>query len=469
MQAQTDILNLKGTWANRFYTIQWPRFALAPFELGGSEPPTKDLHRKNYTSVMSTTFDRLESEVRSYCRAFPAVFKYARGEFMYDETGKEYIDFFAGAGTLNYGHNNPIIKKAVLDYLAHDGVVHGLDMMTVAKRDFLEAFENIILKPRGLEYKVQFTGPTGANAVEAALKLARKVKRRSNVIAFTNAFHGLSAGALAATGNRHFRDESFVNRLDVSFMPYDGYLGDGIDTLVFLDRVLNDNSSGIDIPAAIIVETIQAEGGVNVARTVWLQGLERICRRFDILLIVDDIQVGNGRTGTFFSFEPAQIKPDIVILSKAVGGLGLPMSLVLIKPEIDIWKPAEHTGTFRGNNLAFVAARAALGFWEGETFVVEINRKGELLGKWLREIQVRNRAHNLRVRGRGMIWGLEMPRPELAKAVSREAFKRGVIIELAGPRDEVLKFLPPLVISEETLCKGVSVISELVDTVLKAY
>src|SRR6266550_1312716 len=295
-------------------------------------------------NAMPTVFDRVESQVRSYCRAFPAVFKTARGCFLYDEQGEEYLDFFAGAGTLNYGHNNPQIKQAVIEYLQGDGVVHGLDMWTVAKREFLEAFERVILKPRDLSYKIQFTGPTGANAVEAALKLARKVKGRRNVIAFTNAYHGLSAGALSLTGNSHFRNEAFVNRLDATFMPYDGYFGSQVNTLDYLKRLLNDKSSGLDLPAAIILETIQAEGGINVASNEWLQGLEKLCREFDILLIVDDIQVGNGRTGTFFSFEPAGIRPDMVVLSKAIGGLGLPMSLLLIDPAMDQWKPAEHTG-----------------------------------------------------------------------------------------------------------------------------
>lgn len=416
---------------------------------------------------MLSVFDRLESEVRSYCRAFPTIFDKARGAFLYDEKGKEYIDFFAGAGTLNYGHNNPVIKQAVVDYLGRDGVVHALDMSTVAKREFLETLESVILKPRGLDYKVQFPGPTGANAVEAALKLARKVKSRSNVIAFTNGYHGLSAGALAITGNRHFRTEAFVNRLDVSFMPYDGYFGDGINTLDYLRRFLRDSSSGVDIPAAIILETIQAEGGVNVARGEWLKGLEAVCREFDILLIVDDIQVGNGRTGTFFSFEAFGIRPDIVTLSKGIGGLGLPLSLVLINPKIDVWKPAEHTGTFRGHNLAFVAAQAALNYWRTDSFSSEIQRKGAALAGLLTGIQERYAVLGLKIRGRGLIYGLEMPRPELAKAVSREAFQRGLIIELAGPQDEVVKFLPPLVIEDDVLYQGVQVVEQSLAAALR--
>lgn len=411
---------------------------------------------------MNNVFDRVESEVRSYCRAFPAVFKTARGCFLYDEAGREYLDFFAGAGTLNYGHNNSSIKRPVIEYLQQDGVMHALDMWTVAKREFLEAFESIILRPRGLAYKLQFTGPTGANAVEAALKLARKVKQRANVIAFTNGYHGLSAGALALTGNRHFRNEAFVNRLDAAFMPYDGYLGPGVNTLDYLRHMLEDKSSGLDVPAAIILETIQAEGGINVASCEWLRELEQICREFDILLIVDDIQVGNGRTGTFFSFEPAGIRPDMVVLSKSIGGLGLPMSLVLIKPEIDLWKPAEHTGTFRGNNLAFVAAKAALTYWKTQQFASEVQRKGNLLRDLLQGLQHEFSELSMKVRGRGLVYGLEMPRPEFAKTISREAFRKGMIIELAGAEDQVVKFLPPLVIEDELLRRGVAIIEECV-------
>ena len=407
-----------------------------------------------------TVFDRVESQVRSYCRSFPAVFNKARGSFLYDESGNEYLDFFCGAGTLNYGHNNPAIKQPVIDYLQNDGMIHSLDMWTVAKRNFLETFDSVILKPRSLEYKLQFTGPTGANAVEAALKLARKVKQRANIISFTNGYHGLSAGALAITGNRHFRNEAFVNRLDATFMPYDGYFGQSVNTLDYLRRLLEDKSSGLDLPAAIILETIQAEGGINIARLEWLRGLQKLCREFDILLIVDDIQVGNGRTGTFFSFEPAGIRPDMIVLSKAIGGLGLPMSLLLIDPAIDQWKPAEHTGTFRGNNLAFVAAAAALAYWKGSRFSDEIRRKGELLGKLLTKLKVKYPHLVKDVRGRGLIWGMEMARPELAKAVSQAAFARNLIIELAGADDQVVKFLPPLIIEDAVLKRGLEIIGQ---------
>ena len=297
-----------------------------------------------------------ESNVRSYSRSFPRTFTKGLGAHLFDTSGGRYIDFLSGAGALNFGHNHPAIKQAVVDYMINDGVTHSLDMATAAKEAFLEKFDQTILKPRGLDYKVQFTGPTGTNAVEAALKLARMVTQRANVVSFTNGYHGLTAGALAITGNSYYRNEAFVSRNNVSFLPFDGYFGPNVNTVEYFRKLLDDPGSGLDLPAAVILETIQGEGGVNVARPRWLGDLARLCKEHSILLIVDDIQVGVGRTGTFFSFEEANIVPDIVTLSKSIGGLGLPMSLVLLKPELDHWKPGEHTGTFRGNNLAFVAA-----------------------------------------------------------------------------------------------------------------
>lgn len=419
--------------------------------------------------MQKNTFERCESEIRSYCRSFPAVFERGKGAYLYDESGKEYLDFFAGAGTLNYGHNNPGIKEAVIDYVQQDGVIHALDMYTVAKRAFLEAFESFILKPRDLDYKLQFAGPTGTNAIEAALKLARKVKKRSNVVAFTNAYHGLTLGSLALTGNRHFRGEEFVNRHDAAFFPFDGYFGQEVDTVAYLRRYLEDSSSGLDIPAAVILETVQAEGGVNVASGEWLRNLADLCHEFDILLIVDDIQVGNGRTGRFFSFEHAGIKPDMVVLSKAIGGFGLPMSLVLIRPELDQWKPAEHTGTFRGNNLAFVAAGHAINcYWQDRKFQDDIEQKGTRLREMLEEIRNAEPKLHAKVRGRGLIQGLEMPAPGLAKLVSQGAFKRRLIIELAGPDDQVLKFLPSLTIEDKALEHGVAIVREALAEALES-
>ena len=411
-------------------------------------------------------FEQIESQVRSYIRSFPTVFTRAKWSKLYDEQGKKYIDFFAGAGTINYGHNNPMVSETLIEYIKNDGIIHGLDKATTAKKQFLEKLYYTILQPRHLEYKVQFCGPTGTNAVETALKIVRMVKGRSNVIFFTNGFHGLTMGSMAITGNAFYRDEAFINRANVTFMPYDGYFGDETDTSLYLRKFLEDSSSGVDLPAAVFLETVQAEGGVNVASFKWLKDVEQVCRDFDILLVVDDIQVGNGRTGTFFSFEEAGINPDIVILSKSIGG-GLPLSLVLMKPELDQWKPGEHTGTFRGNNLAFVASTQLLSYWDNGDFSDAIRYREGVLKEKLEEITNKYKDLGVEMRGRGLIYGLYFPQQGLSGAVTEEAFERGLVIERAGAKNDVIKFLPPLVIEEELLRQGVDIIDESIAACLE--
>jgi len=406
-------------------------------------------------------FHQLESNVRSYSRSFPTVFSEARWSTLTDESGREFIDFLAGAGTLNYGHNNPVLKQALLEYIESDGVVHGLDMATKAKEEFLQTFRDVIFKPRGLDYKVQFTGPTGANAVEAALKIARNTTGRANVVSFTNGFHGVTLGAVAATANSHYRDAAGLTPSGVSFLPYDGYMGPDQDTSDYFEQVLEDGSSGVDQPAAVIVETVQGEGGLNVASDEWLRRIEEICRKHDILLIVDDIQAGCGRTGPFFSFERSRISPDIVTMSKSLSGYGLPFSLVLLKPELDQWKPGEHNGTFRGHNLAFVtAAKAIREYWANDDFTREIERKGTLVRSSLDTIaQLDDR---LSVRGKGMMQGLDCTDGELASDVSKRAFEKGLIVETSGSGDQVVKCLAPLTTTEGQLKEGLKILSESV-------
>jgi diaminobutyrate-2-oxoglutarate transaminase len=400
-------------------------------------------------------FENLESEVRGYIRSFPTIFETSKGAILTNEQGEDFIDFFAGAGTLNYGHNNEHISKALIEYIQKDGIVHGLDMATSAKKDFLQTFNDTILVPRNLDYKIQFTGPTGTNAVETALKLARLVKGRSNVVSFTNGFHGLTQGSSSVTGNNDYRDESYISRSNVSFMPFDGYFGD-MNTMVIFRKFLEDSSSGLDIPAAVIIETIQGEGGINVASKEWLQELESICREYDILLIIDDIQVGNGRTGEFFSFEFAGINPDIVTVSKSIGG-GLPMAIVLLKPDLDQWKPGEHTGTFRGNNLAFVAATVAIShYWQNDDLSNAVKYKEKLLKETLEKIADKYKdTFDIVIRGRGLAYGFEIKGDNsVAGEISKYAFAEKLIIETCGSEDQVVKFLPPLIIDEETLVEG---------------
>jgi diaminobutyrate-2-oxoglutarate transaminase len=412
-------------------------------------------------------FERLESDVRGYCRSWPVVFERAHGWTLVDEDGREYLDFFAGAGALNYGHNHPVLVARLIEYLQDGGVLHGLDMSTTAKRSFLERFEELVLVPRGLDYKVQFPGPTGTNAVEAALKLARKVTGRERVVGFTNAFHGMTLGALAVTGNSMKRNGAGVPLTMATSMPYQGFLGPDAETIDYLEAYLCEDGSGMDLPAAVILETVQAEGGINVAGSEWLQGLDQLCKRHDILLIVDDIQVGCGRTGPFFSWEEMGIDPDIVCLSKSLSGSGLPMALTLFKRELDQWEPGEHNGTFRGNNAAFVTATAALElFWRDDLLTAEVGRKSQLLGDGLKVLAHEHDGLFDEIRGRGMIQGLHTTVPEAATAIAAAAFERGLLVETAGPNGDVLKLLPPLVVDDDAIDRALGILGDASEAVV---
>lgn len=421
------------------------------------------------TQMEEQVFDRVESEVQSYARNFPVLFNRAKGSYLYDDDGNAYLDFLAGAGTLNYGHNNPDLKEKLLSYLQDDYIVHGLDMHTVAKRDFLNMFEDVILKPRDMQYMMQFTGPTGTNAVEAALKIARNITGRSNIVSFTNGFHGVTLGALAVTGNSHHRDAAGIDLPGATVMPYDGYMGEGVDTVDYIEKQITDSSSGVDLPAAVIVETVQGEGGINAASFEWLQRLEKMCRKYEILLIVDDIQAGCGRTGTFFSFDDAGIKPDIITLSKSLSGYGLPFAVVLMKPELDQWKPGEHNGTFRGHNPAFVTATAALDkYWRDDSFEKEVKKKGDIIAEEFQKIADKHGAEWFTTTGRGMMRGLVCRDGDLAGKIVTEAFKQKLVIETSGADDQVVKTLCPLTISEEDLRKGLSIVAAAADKAVAA-
>jgi diaminobutyrate-2-oxoglutarate transaminase len=412
-------------------------------------------------------FEEVESEVRSYSRNWPAVFDVARGSELWDVDGRRYLDFFGGAGALNYGHNPPALKRPLLEYLERDGITHGLDMHTRAKADFLTAFRDRILKPRDMDYKVQFPGPTGANAVESALKLARKISGREGIINFTNAFHGMTLGALSVTGNSMKRGGAGIPLVHATPMPYDNYFDGKVPDFLWFEKVLDDTGSSLNDPAAVIVETVQGEGGINPARVEWLQGLADLCRRHGILLIVDDVQMGVGRTGPFFSFEEAGIEPDIVTISKSISGYGLPMALVLIKPEHDVWSPGEHNGTFRGNNPAFVTATAALHeYWSDDTLERNTIRKGEKVQEAFTRIAKDTTSVELTARGRGLARGIEFAQPELAAKVCATAFERGLLMETSGPSSEVMKILAPLTTTDDELDEGLEIVAESVKTVI---
>ncbi|MBP2256995.1 diaminobutyrate-2-oxoglutarate transaminase [Virgibacillus campisalis] len=411
------------------------------------------------------TFEELESVVRSYSRGWPTVFEKSKGYKLWDIDGKEYIDFFAGAGTLNYGHNDEKMQQKLIDYIKQDGIIHSLDMGTIPRKNFLESFQDIILKPRNLDYKVMFPGPTGTNAVESALKIARKVTGRDTVISFTNAFHGMTVGSLSVTGNSMKREGAGIPLHNSVFMPFDDFTEDQ-NSIAYLESFLEGQGSGVALPAAIILETVQGEGGINAASMEWIKKIEAICKRWEILLIIDDIQAGSGRTGTFFSFEPADIDPDIVCLSKSIGGIGLPMAITLIKPAYDKWTPGEHNGTFRGNNLAFIAAEEALSNWKNDDFSKAINKKATILKEFIQAMVKNYPELKAEARGRGLMQGIAMHVDGLANEICSAAFERGLIVETSGPNDEVVKFLPPLIIDEEGLEKGMKMLEESIQHVL---
>ncbi len=416
-------------------------------------------------NTIDSIFERRESEARSYCRGMPAVFTSASGSEMTDDTGKTWIDFLAGCSSLNYGHNDPDMKTALIEHITNDGIAHGLDLHTNTKAAFLESFEKHILAPRGMDHRVMFTGPTGANAVEAAMKIARKVTGRTNIIAFTNGFHGVTTGALAATGNGYHRGGAGMSLNGVTRMPFDGFFPGETDTVEFLDAMLKDKSGGVDAPAAILLETVQGEGGLNAASPKWIKRIAKLAKDHGALLIIDDIQAGCGRCGTFFSFEEMGVTPDIVTMAKSISGFGLPMAMLLVRPEYDIFGPAEHNGTFRGNTHAFITAKVAIDkFWSDDSFQKELAEKSQIIHDALADLAAM--VPDAYLKGRGLMQGVDVGSGDLAGDICSRAYDKGLIIETSGSEDQVIKVLAPLTTPKETLRKGFNILMDAANDVL---
>ena len=409
---------------------------------------------------MSTTevFERRESAARMYCRDVPVVFRRAQGSEIYGEDERRYLDFFAGAGALNYGHNDPEMAQAMIDHLGAQGVVHGLDLHTTYKRDFLSSIEEHLLGPRGWDYRVQFTGPTGADANEAALKLARKATGRTTIIAFNGGYHGMTAGALAVSGSRAGQRRIGALTDDVIFVPYeDGPLRE-VDSMTALERLVDDARGGVELPAAVIVEPVQIQAGVYSASDSWLRELWDWTRKHGIVLIVDEVQSGCGRTGDFFAFESSGIEPDIVTCAKSIGGFGMPMALALIRSELDVWRPGEHTGTFRGNQLAFLTAQIALRRWSAPGFTEAVDQAASVLKEGVRRLASLSDVRA--ARERGLIAGIDFGRgrSERARDVQRLSLERGLLVERCGPEGEVIKLMPPITTPQAQLEEGLGLL-----------
>lgn len=416
---------------------------------------------------MNETFEKYESNIRSYCRKWPVEFVSAKGSIYKDTEGNEYIDFFDGAGALNYGHNPDYIKEKLIKYLESDGIVHALDMYTVPKENFINYFEEKILKPRKLDYKIAFPGPTGTNSIELALKLARKVKQRPYIWAFTGAFHGMTLGALALTTESAARKAAGVPLNYTVHIPAPYSMGGNFDSIAYMEQLLSDDHSGYEKPAAIIIETVQQEGGIHVFSKEFLKDLRALCDKYDILLICDEVQIGCSRSGTFFSFERADIVPDIVCMSKSIGGYGIPFAVTLFKKELDVFKPGEHNGTFRGCQLSMVAGLAALEMTVEQDIPAQVKRKEKIVKEYLdKEIKPLLKG-KMEIRGIGLSWGIEFNDGKLARAVLDKCFEKKLIIELAGSYDSVLKIMPSLVIEDELLLKGLNIVKESIQEVIE--
>lgn len=416
---------------------------------------------------MKETFKNYESNVRSYCRKWPVEMKYAKGSIYTDVDGNEYIDFFDGAGALNYGHNPDYIKEKLIDYLQSDGIVHSLDMYAVPKEKFISYFEEKILKPRGLDYKIAFPGPTGTNAIELGLKLARKVKKRPYIWSFTGAFHGMTLGALALTTEAAARAGAGVPLQFVEHIPAPYSMGGNFDTIGYMENMLSDDHSGFEKPSAIIIETVQQEGGIHVFSKEFLQDLRAFCDKHDILLICDEVQIGCSRSGTFFSFERADIVPDIVCMSKSIGGYGIPFAVTLFKRDLDVFNPGEHNGTFRGCQLSMVAGLAALEMTVKQDIPAQVKAKEKIVKEYLEKEVKPLLKDDMEIRGIGLTWGIEFNDGKLARAVLDRCFEKKLIIELAGSNDSVLKIMPSLVIEDELLLKGLDIVKESIKEILK--
>ncbi len=434
-----------------------------------SPAPVETLYQFNESPLLARQ-NRQESNARSYPRRIPLALKRAKGLYVEDVEGRTFIDCLAGAGTLALGHNHPVVIEAIQQVLADELPLHTLDLTTPVKDRFVQDLFGLLPAELAAEAKIQFCGPTGTDAVEAALKLVRTATGRSTVLSFQGGYHGMSQGALSLMGSLGPKKPlGALLSSGVQFMPYPydyrcpfGLGGvEGVKAnLHYLENLLNDPEAGVQLPAAVIVEVVQGEGGMIPADLDWLRGLRRITEQAGVALIVDEIQSGFGRTGKMFAFEHAGIIPDVVVLSKAIGG-SLPLAVVVYRDWLDTWLPGAHAGTFRGNQMAMAAGSAVMRYLQEHDLPAHAAAMGERLSEHLRILQ-RDFPQLGDIRGRGLMLGVELVDPagkpdalghppvhaRLAPQLQRECLKRGLILELGGRQGGVVRFLPPLIITK---------------------
>jgi diaminobutyrate-2-oxoglutarate transaminase len=416
----------------------------------------------------------LEGGAVSYPRGAPVAFGQAYGATIKDVDGNVFIDFFGGAGVLNVGHCNPDVVEAVKTQV--ESLTHSLDFPTQSRIDLVE--QMMLIAPAGLKNssKVLFGGPTGSDAVESSIKLAKQNTRRQNMIAFEGSYHGMTTGALACCSGKKFKENYLPLAPEVHFTPYAycyrcvfgmEYPDCGIKCADYLEHILKDPHSGVVDPAAIIVEPVQGEGGSIAPPPDFISRVRQLSKDYSILLICDEIQAGLGRTGKMWSCEHSGITPDIMTISKGIGG-GLPLSAIMYNKSLDIWKPGAHIGTFRGNVLAMAAGSAALKFMKEYDLPKHSAELGKIMLKSMKELEERHYVGE--VRGSGLMIGIEFvknkktkePFTEMAQNVRLECYKHGVLVELGGHYNNVIRFLPPLVLTRELAEKGLNVVSDVI-------
>jgi diaminobutyrate-2-oxoglutarate transaminase len=409
---------------------------------------------------------QLESNARTYASTFEAIFESGSGIRMRDQAGREIIDCLSCAGALPLGHNHPEVNQALMQFFSSGQVQQALDLSTPAKFHFIDTLFGLLPKEFAQRARIQFCSPSGSDAVEAAMKLTRIATGRQTIIAFSGAYHGMTSGALAAMGNLDAKSGSGAKGGDVHFAPYPyryrcpfGSNGSETDSLSihYLRNLLNDPESGVTKPAAVIVEIVQGEGGCIPASAEWLRALRQITREHDIPLVIDEVQTGFGRTGRMFAFQHAEIYPDVLVLSKAVGG-GFPLAVVVYDKSLDVWSRGKHAGTFRGNQIGMIAGKVSMDIIQRDRLDVHASAMGALLTEGLHELkQVHPELGD--VRGRGLMIGVEVIHPAqdgvrgpqdgaLSKSIKQAAFKQGLLLETGGRHGAVLRMLPPLIVNK---------------------
>ena len=448
------------------------------------------MSEKGTNQYYITRQDSTESNARSYPRKFPFAIAKAKGSWVEDVEGNKYLDFLCGAGTLALGHNDDEVNKAMVELITSDAPLHTLDLTTPVKDEFVETILRHLPSELGNNAKIQFCSPSGTDATDAAIKLCKTATGRSAVISFAGGYHGMGQGPLACMGNLHAK--STVNGLmpDVHSFPYPydyrdpfGLGGEaGVKAACnFFERTLKDPESGITKPACVILEPIQGEGGVIPAPVEFLQTVRRVTKELDIPLIVDEIQCGMGRSGKLFAFEYADIVPDVLLLSKAIGG-SQPMAVVVYKKELDKWTAGAHAGTFRGNQLGMKAGTIVLNRVSQPDFLADVIRKGDEIRAHLRELQKRVSIIG-DVRGKGLMVGTEFVDPkgqkdcigslpasgEIAGAVQKMCFENGLIVEKGGRNGAVMRCLCALNITDEDLGKAWKIFEKCVIEIDRKY